>query len=113
LGKSFMESARHVGGQNRRSPRATVVGRERKERAKKEEERAIELVYGRRAPASLVTYYVTRADVVCPSDLAGSIGRHHPWCPSMPPGAPGRLVPYAWVQIWNTFHQIAWVQIWN
>jgi hypothetical protein len=72
-----------------------VVGRERRKREnrKKKEEERDGLNRYRRKGASLsaaqLRYKGTSGagalptDVARSSDLAGSIGRHHPWCPSM------------------------------
>jgi hypothetical protein len=67
LGKSFTERFGSGGARNRGSPPAAVVGRERKERTKKEERRkkkgSCQTDIGKRVPALLMPYYITRAPV--------------------------------------------------
>jgi hypothetical protein len=95
LGTSFTERFGSGGAQNQGSPAAAVVQRERerergkREQRKKKEQEGLGPNWYRDKGVSLLSAVLRYkgasepTDVVCSSNLAGSIGRHHPWCPSM------------------------------
>jgi hypothetical protein len=94
MGKSFTKRFGSGGARNIASLAAAAIGRERIKREntkKKEEERGGPNRYRRKGASlvgALLCYKGTSeagtlpADVVCPSDPSGSIGRHDPWRPS-------------------------------
>jgi hypothetical protein len=85
LGKSFSERFGSGGTRNIGSPSAATVGKERREsrqrRMKKKGTGALLRYKGANKASAL------HANMACPSDPTGSIGRHHPWRPSMHRGA--------------------------